>query len=275
LVTNGNNAVPSQVKPKLVRSEYGMGSSITSNAQKISEWGGLLQPLLSISTALPSPSTMSGLASWAVPGVKNVELGNELSYGYKLGASKSAGEAYAHIVVAASEVLKPHGVGVLAIAEDGGTGSSAWTDGMFAAVPNLASYVAGWTIHPYWGGTNAKNTDNYGIPKLQRMVATLEKHGDTKVSIYATEWGVPSDNGVKFTSGQDATYAEAGEIISKHPAQLQSAAKGRLACLLLYQAYDQRAPKSGTEREWYFGFLTNTGGNKGEMTAKAEAFFKS
>jgi hypothetical protein len=78
-----------------------------------------------------------------------------------------------------------------------------------------------------------------------------------------------------FTSGQKATYAEAAQIIERDPYELQADAKGRLAQLDYYQAEDQRPHGAGTEREWFFGALTNTGARKGVVTTAVEAFLAS
>jgi hypothetical protein len=274
-VTNGDNVVPSYYKPRVVREELSLSTSSTTakaDAAALAARGILLQPLLTFSTPLPGTSTVqSGAAAWIGSGVKNVEAGNELDYSYKLGASTSAGEAYGRDVKAMAEVLTPHRIGVLAIGEDGGTNSTGFLDGMFTAVPNLAQYVAGWTIHPYWGGC-CSSTDTYGAAKTVRMVSALERHGELTKGFYATESGVPSDNGVAFSSGQRETYQEAADIIGKDPALLQKAAKGRYVQQLLYQSTDQRAPHSGTNREWYFGGRTNTGGLKGPMTSAFDSF---
>ena len=76
-------------------------------------------------------------------------------------------------------------VGLLAQADDW-TGT--WVNGMFSSVPNLGSYVAGWTIHPY--GTSWES-------RLQDLLAQSQPHmaHPSNIPIDITEWGVANDNG--------------------------------------------------------------------------------
>ncbi len=274
IVTNGDNTFM-DLKPKHNRSEYGGGLSAIGAkgaAEGFRAKGSLLQPLLTIQRGgMPSPSSVANSAkAWIGSGIKLLEPGNELPYANKYGASRTAGEQYGRIIKACTEVLTPAGIGVLAIGEDGGEHSNVFLEGMLAAVPNLVDLIAkghgGLTIHPYWG------TGTYGAEKMDRMVAFWEKHGGNSLPIYATEWGIPSDNGVKFTSGQQATYQQAGEVITKDPGVLMAHAKGKLASLFLYQTHDQKAPHATTDREAYFGARKMDGSRKGYMSDAADSF---
>ncbi len=279
IVTNGDNTFM-DLKPKHNRSEYSLGTTAMGAkgaAEGFRVKGSLLQPLVTIPRGgMPAASSVgNSVKAWAGSGVKLVEIGNELNYSNKYGPSRSAGEAYGRIIKACCEALTPAGIGVLAIGEDGGEHNNAFLEGMLAAVPNLVDLLAkgkgGLTIHPYWG------TGTYGAEKMDRMVAFWEKHGGNSLPIYATEWGIPSDNGVALTAGgkptgQKATYQQAGEVITKDPGVLMAHAKGKLASLFLYQTHDQKAPHATTDREAYFGARKMDGSRKGYMSDAADSF---
>lgn len=279
LVTNGDNVVPASLKPKVVRLEFSIDTppaTVVRTAQMLAARGILLQPLAGFSGRIPTAAEAKALGAWAIALkglVKLIEFGNETNY--QIANTSANGRLYAGRSKEAVEAMAGTGVGLLVQASDAGAKNTLWVDGEFEAVPNLASLVAGWTIHPYWGGPNAKSPDSFGGPMMVRLIAALEKHGDFKDPIYATEWGEPTDNGVEFTSGQKATFAETAQIIERDPYELQADAKGRLAQLDYYQAFDQRPHGAGTEREWFFGALTNTGERKGVVTTAVEAFLAS
>lgn len=242
--------------------------------------------------------------------VLRVEFGNETSYGYQYSVAEDGtitpvlhletGEflphpraqygdgpedasyrerarTYALRGKELAEALKPTGVGVLFQAEDAGSGSPVWVNEMFAAVPNLPEYVDGWTIHPYPGGGTVAEVahDSYGIPKLERMIADLKAHSETSLPIDASEWGVPSANGVVFTSGQRFTYKEAAEVAQTHPAKLKAIAGGRLRLFLIYGIRDGVAVGSSTNRESFFGVVQRSGALKAPYTEACEAILAS
>ncbi len=257
----------------VVRAEFSIDSAPSAiQALQAAYPGVTVQPLAGFQGRIPTAAEAKGLAAWAVPGVKLIEFGNETNYPGQLGVSSTAGAEYALRAREAAEALAPYHVGLLVQASDAGTGSSAWIDGMFSAVPNLSAYVAGWTIHPYFGGYTASAEDHWGLPMMERLVAQLAAHGDTSRPIYATEWGVPSSpSGTVFTSGQRETYAEAAAILEQQLPRLKAAAQGRLAQVLLYQAHDQQ-PLGQLNRELYFGALTSTGTAKEPFTQAVRTF---
>jgi hypothetical protein len=202
-----------------------------------------------------------------------VELGNETSYSYQYKDNfaatsyKERARLYAVRVKETAEVLNPHGVGVLAQAEDGGSGSATWVKEMFASVPNLSRYVAGWTIHPYSNQRSPSEPDTSGVPKMERMVANLAEQGDTTTPIDVTEWGESSDEGQTLDNGTHLTYAEAAQIAETTIPKLIAAAKRHpIASFLVYKDHDLKAHKSTSEHEAFYGALTSTGGIKGAYT---------
>lgn len=212
-------------------------------------------------------------------GIKLIELDNEGDYQYKNGEPTSAkyhaaARALALEAKRVAQILAAYGIGLIIPADDGGTGSSAWVDEMFAAVPDLAKYVAGWSAHLYSNAKNAKGTDSYGRPKLERMLVQLAKHLETSLPIYCTEWGFASVNGEKLSSEETFTYLELAEYAPKHLAQLVAAGKGRLAQVMVYQSEDQKAHGNGTNREYYFGVEEAGGKAKGAYTPYIEGIFR-
>ncbi len=89
--------------------------------------------------------------------VRQIEFGNETSYRDQYGDTWSdrsymeRAELYAVRFAQAHAALRAsrRRVGLLAQADDGGTGSHNWVSHMFRAVPRLARMVDGWTVHPY------------------------------------------------------------------------------------------------------------------------------
>lgn len=232
--------------------------------------GTTLQPVFGFSGRIPSAAEAKSLGAVAkgVPSVHHLEFGNETSYGYQYGdgyasaSYKERARRYATLVKEAGEAVAPYGDGILAQAEDGGSGSSTWVDEMFAAVPDLTRYVAGWTIHPYTNG---------GSGKMERMVSDLARYGDTLTPIDVTEWGVPTDNGPVLSDGTHFSFLEAAALVPQWTTALRTAAlRHPLASFIVYQVRDQQPSGVTTNREAYFGALTHTDGTKGAFTTAIE-----
>jgi hypothetical protein len=275
----------STLHARLVRTEFQLNDpqlaqKIATVARLDAEHGAVLQPLVTFDGRTPSSSEAKALGAVAQADhtlIKRIEFGNETSFGYQYGdgyrdaSYQARARAYAVDVKEAAEASRPYGVGVLCQAEDGGSGSATWVNEMFAAVPALSSYVAGWVIHPYDNATSVAAKDGYGVPKMVRMVANLAAHGDTTIPIDSTEDGVPSDNGVTLNNGVHMTYQEAGESLARQVTELRAAAKSHpLRSFTVYQVRDQRPHGAGTDHEWYFGALTNSGGAKSAYTTAVE-----
>jgi hypothetical protein len=263
---------------KLVRLHL---SAPEEGASWLDEWdkryrerGVQVQPLVTFDGRVLTAAEAKGLVGLdRLPGVTDVELGNETSYGYQYkdtfaaSSYKERARLYAVRVKETAEVLNPHGIGVLAQAEDGGSGSSTWVKEMFASVPTLSRYVAGWTIHPYSNQRSPAEPDTSGVPKMERMVTNLAEQGDTTTPIDVTEWGESSDEGQTLDNGTHLTYAEAAQIAETTIPKLITAAKRHpIASFLVYQVRDEKAHKTTTDHEYFFGALTNTGGAKGAYT---------
>jgi hypothetical protein len=247
---------------------------------------------------LPSTSEAQNLASWAAafgPGgtfwqgkgypasaaVTDIEFGNETSYSYQFSDTSSASNWYAlpsYAARAQSYALRfrdaetaiqagnPN-VGLLAQADDGGSGTATWVNNMFAAMPDLASRVAGWTVHPYgpqWEAT------------INRLVSSTKAAGaPSTIPIYATEWGVSSDNGrcvqENFGFNKCMSYGEAASTLESSIAAMRAKYGGRLRDVYLFQARDQQSSGSSTEREAYCGALQTNQATKGVYTSAVES----
>ena len=226
---------------------------------------------------MPTAAQVQGIVALArIPGVKTVEFGNETSYGYQYGEDgptkasyKERARTYAHRFVEAAKALMPYHVELLAQASDGGSGSPVWVNEMFAAEPDLLSYVGGWTIHPY--GPN-------GAAEMSRMIADLAQHRDTTLPIDITEWGIASDNGRALSENYgfpvNLTYAKAGSLLSEWAAKYRAQCDGRLRDFVVYQVRDQQKTGASKSREAYFGALEHEDQRKAGYTEAVEALMK-
>ena len=251
---------------------------------------------------IPSTSEAQNLAGWAAafgPGgtfwqgktypasaaVTDIEFGNETSYSYQFSDTSSASNWYALPSYAARaqnyalrfkdaetaiQARNPN-VGLLAQADDGGSGTPTWVNNMFAAVPDLASRVAGWTVHPYgpqWEAT------------VNRLVSSTKAAGaPSTIPIYATEWGVSSDNGrcveENFGFNKCMSYGEAASTLESNIAAMHAKYGGRLRDVYLFQARDQQSTGASSEREGYCGALQTNQSTKGAYTTAVENLLSS
>jgi hypothetical protein len=225
---------------------------------------------------MPSQAQIKEITALAeVPGVKTIEFGNETSYGYQYGDNasdasyKARARTYAERFVEASKALKPFGVRLLAQASPGNQKSPVWVDEMFAAEPELAKYVGGWTIHPY---------GPLGSVEMEEMIVDLAKHGDTSLPIDITEWGVTSDNGRTLESNvgyaPNMTYAQAATTLKEAVAGFRRQCAGRLQFFMVYQVRDQQPSGATTNREAYFGALQHEDQKKVPYTEEVQAVMK-
>jgi len=237
-----------------------------------------LQPVMTFDGGMLSAREAKGLVALArLPGVTDIELGNETSYGYQYGdgyadaSYRRRARVYAVRVKEAAEALNPHGIGVLAQADDGGSGSSTWVREMFASVPHLSRYVAAWAIHPYTNQRTASAPDTLGVPKMRRMVAQLAAVGDRSTPIAVTEWGVASDAGRALDDGGRLTSAEAATILETTvPKVLAGIGSHPLQSFLLYQLRDRAPHGRSSSHEMYFGALSRSDRSKGPFTVAAK-----
>ena len=274
------------LRPPVVRMEFGLGEHeiaqhVLATAQRLAGYGSKLEPLVTFDGRIPTTAeaiSLGEVAKVAGSYIKAIEFGNETSFSYQYGDNystasyKERARRYALLVREAAQATRPYGVGILAQADDGGSGSAVWVNEMFASVPNLSSYVTGWTIHPYDNASSVTAADTYGIPKMRRMVADLAAVGDTTTPVYVTEDGIASDNGPLLNNGVHMTYAEAATSITHQVAELRTAAGSHgIATFIFYTNRDQREPGVGTEHEWYFGVLGSSDQAKGAYTTAIQA----
>jgi hypothetical protein len=203
--------------------------------------------------------------------ITNIEFGNETSYSYQYRHSttwsssaelSARAKSYALRVRDASIALRGTGVGLLAQAEDGDAMSTVWVDAMFAAVPDLASRVSGWTIHPYGEG---------GFAKIDRMIAQLAaKKARRSIPIFITEWGLATGDGRTLSNNYgyptNMTYAEAAATLHSVMARWKSAYGQRIAQVIYYMLTDLERPGTTNDGERFFGTLKVDGSHKGQYT---------
>lgn len=239
-------------------------------------------------SSMPSAAQARNLATWAKaygPGgsfwegrsggrlaIREIEFGNETSYGWQYGDSwhlqsyRARARAYARRFSDAHDAIRAAGarVGLLAQADDAGTSSSRWVEGMFSAVPDLADRVAGWTVHPY--GPRSK-----WQRRLQRLVEQTAAQGaPSRIPVYVTEWGVASDNGTCLSDNYGwsrcMTYAAAARALRDSVAGMHSQLGGRLEAIFIHQARDLRPTRTSRGREPFFGALRENFREKGVLT---------
>lgn len=296
LVTDAGYAA--QLGASYVRVEFEIGtpaSKIQPTIERYANSGTQVLLLAGFYGRIPSSSEAQNLATWAHafgPGgtfwagrsdgglaVRRIEFGNETNQSYQFnGCSWNCpeyiprAEAYARALKTAQTAIDtPSGdsnVGLLAIGDDGGTGSENWVNGMFNAVPDLGSRIVGWSSHPYGPQSSWQ-------PKLDRLISWTQAHGaPSTLPIYITEFGFSSANGTCLNDNYGwnpcMTYVEAAAKLHETVESMQSRYGSRIGALMLYQTHDQQ-PLGQTNREFYFGALTSTGQDKGPFTTEVRA----
>ncbi len=296
LVTDAGYAA--QLGASYVRVEFEIGtpaSKIQPTIERYANSGTQVLLLAGFYGRIPSSGEAQNLATWAHafgPGgtfwagrndgglaVRRIEFGNETNQSYQFnGCSWNCSEyipraeAYARAVKTAQTAIDtPSGdsnVGLLAIGDDGGTGSENWVNGMFNAVPDLGSRIVGWSSHPYGPQSSWQ-------PKLDHLISWTQAHGaPSTLPIYITEFGFSSANGTCLNDNYGwnpcMTYVEAAAKLHETVESMQTRYGSRIGALMLYQTHDQQ-PLGGTNRESYFGALTSTGQDKGPFTTEVRA----
>jgi hypothetical protein len=274
----------------LVRVEFDIGTparALRRSVDAIADRGARPLLLAGFHGRMPTAAEARNLAGWASafgPGgsfwakrrdgelaVRQIEFGNETSYGTQYGDSWSdqsyadRAELYAKRFAQAHAAIRASGrrVGLLAQADDGGTGSSRWVNHMFDAVPRLGRLVAGWTIHPY--GPRDK-----WRPKLHRLIAQTKANGaKASIPIDITELGLSSDNGAALTGNYgwppNQSYDQAAAALRSTVDAMRAdrAIGARLRLFMVYAAHDLRPPRATNDREAYFGALRHNLAPKG------------
>jgi hypothetical protein len=279
----------------VVRVEFDVGTPaalLRGSVAALADQGARALLLAGFHGRLPTEAEARNLASWAAefgPGgsfwagrgdghlaVQQIEFGNETSYSHQYGDTysdasyKQRARVYATRLAQARMAIAATGrdVGLLAQADDGGTGSSAWVDGMFEAVPNLGQIVDGWSVHPYGPRARWK-------PKLDRLIAqTAARGAPANLPIDVTEYGISSSNGTPLTDNYgwpaNQTYAQAAAALDTTVAEMLAdpAIGPRLRLLMIYAAHDLRPPGSTKDREHSFGALQNNLAEKGAYSGE-------
>ncbi len=250
-------------------------------------------PLVSFYGSMPTPTQARNLANWAKaygPGgtywsshptnkepIQSIEFGNETSYGYQYGGDEASSpsyaaraETYAIRFKEAAEAIDATGikVGLLAQADNA---SGNWVKSMYHAVPNLSSYVAGWTIHPYGVGWQTR---------LQDLISQTAAQGaPSTIPIDITEWGLTTDNGRCLSENYGLnpcmTYDEAAATLTDTVAEMRQMLGSRLHIFILYSVRDEAVTGTSTDREAYFGALQHELQPKGAYTTAAQALLAS
>jgi hypothetical protein len=277
---------------KVVRVEFGIAQPASVLRPVVSAYaanGVRVLPLAGFHASMPTVDEARNLANWARefgPGgtfwsgrsdgalaVREIEFGNETSYGYQYGdnwnvASYSArARTYAlrlkdaQIAIAAANPK----VGLLGQIDDANTGSQNWIDGVFAAVPDIGTRVTGWSIHPYGPRSTWE-------PRMDRTLAWAAARGaPASIPLWITEWGLSTDNGrcLSDNYGWDKcmTYATAATALTTTMRDMRSKYGSRLRAAFLYSGRDLRTSGASTEREHYFGALHSDMSDKGAYSA--------
>ncbi len=279
---------------KLVRIEFTIETAPAQMESVIAAYAAQGIRVLLLATfrgTLPTPAQAQSLAEWARtygPGgtfwashtggqlaVQSIEFGNETSYGYQYGdepgdsSYRERAENYARRFKEAAEAIAATGihVGLLAQADDW-TGD--WVNGMYAAVPNLSRYVAGWTIHPY----------HHWRSRLEDLLEQTAAHGaPASIPIDITEWGLPADNGrclEKYGEYNPCmSDGEAASILRSTVSEMRQMLGGRLGMFILYQVHDLAPSGTTIDSEDYYGALQQELQPKGEYTTAVQALLAS
>jgi hypothetical protein len=271
------------------RMEFSIGTSASSMASTIDAYAKAgVRPLLlaGFGGSTPTPAQSQNLASWAAaygPGgtfwagksypantaVTDIEFGNETSYSYQFSDNSSStyaarAQTYALRAKDAAVAIKAANpkVGLL-VQGDNAQQQTAWVQNMFKAVPNLGSYAAGWTIHPY--GPN-------WATRIDSTVTSTKAAGSPDLPIWVTECGLSTDNGRTLSDNygwnKAMTYGEAATTLHNVLTGMQSRYGSRLGGFYLYQAHDLYASGSQSGREAYFGALKLDKSPKGAFTTE-------
>jgi hypothetical protein len=289
--TSGPSALRS-LGASLARVEWPIGTPPTGLGAIIGAYaaaGAKVQPLAGFAGRLPSTEEALNLRTWALRfgpkgtfwkradnrrkyAITRIEFGNETSYGYQYGDSAldqsyaDRAAEYARRAKDAALALRGTGVGLLIQGEGGGSRESPWLNRMFDAVPELATYAAGWTVHPY--GPD-------GAAKIDLMLSHLEARGVARatVRIYITEWGLATDDGRALDDNYgypaNMTFAEAARTLADVVGGWRATYSANLAEVIIFQDYESRPTGSqSSDREHYFGIFRPGRVEKGAYTAE-------
>jgi hypothetical protein len=281
---------------KLVRLAFPIGapaSQLEAAIAKYAAQGVRVLPMADFSGRMPTPAEAQNLAGWAKaygPGgtfwagrpdgslaMQSIEFGNETDFSgqyhdkpgdasYRLRA-----ETYALRIKEAAQAIQAAGAKVGILAQEDDT-SGVWISGMYAAVPDLTNYVAGWTMHPYGG-------KEYNVYRFQMLIKQTAEHGASAIPIAVTEWGVTTDSGhcLSYNEGLNRcmSYQEAAETLKNTFTWMTQMLGSRLTTFIFYQVRDQQRTGATTDWQAYFGALQHELQPKGAYTEAVQALLRS
>ncbi len=279
---------------RTARLEFSIDTPVAQIVQACQEYARAgVRPLLlaSFEGRLPSTAEAAALGTWASavgPGgtawnggqapngdaVTDIEFGNETNFGYQFSDQSTAAfafRAHTYALRARTAALAirhaNQNVGLLAIADTSEQGST-WISGMFNAVPDLGSLVAGWTVHPYG--------PNWAASVQATISMTHAAGAPANVPIWITEWGLSTDGGSCVNGGNYGfsaclTYGQAASTLQSTLSQMRARFGARIAAFYLFQASDQQPLGVTDDNQAYFGALQSNGAQKGNYTAAVEA----
>jgi hypothetical protein len=274
--------------PKVVRVPFQIGTSVSSMNKQIAGLASQGEQALLLAEfpgRIPSQSEAQSLAGWAAafgPGgtfwqgrsdgnlaVRDIEFGNETNMSYQFGGVSSGpsyisrAQNYGQRARDAADAIHAanSGVGLLAIGDNGGSGTSQWVDGMFSAVPDLKNHIAGWTMHPY-------GPQSRWQPIMDKVVSDTAKHGDTTLPFFITEFGISTNNGAcldsNYTWPTCMTYQQAADGMTNSINGMRARYGSRLREMFIFEQRDMANDPNG--REANFGAIKSDGSQKGVFT---------
>jgi hypothetical protein len=282
--------VSQQLGARAVRVEFDIStpvSEMTATMTNYADRGIRVLLLAGFWKKIPTTGEAQNLASWAHafgPGgtfwagrsdgslaVQDIEFGNESSYSYM--GTYTQGGAYALRLRDAQTAVQASNsrVGLIAQADDANMGS-AWVNAMFDAVPDLASRVSGWSVHPYGPQSSWQ-------PRLDRLISqTAARGAPNTIPIDITEWGVASDNGhclsANYGWSNCMTYGQAASALRSSLDGMKARYGSRLGYLMAYTGHDGAASGATSDKEAYFGVVQENQADKGAYTTAVKSFLQ-
>lgn len=280
--------VGAKLGAKIVRVEFEVGTPIDEMRSFVADYadrGIRILPLAGFHGRIPSSGEAQNVATWAREfgpngafwqsrpaqaslAIRHIEFGNETSFSYQ--GTQSSGGDYARRAREASQAIAAANSGVgLLVQADGANQSDRWVDQMYAAVPNIHEYAAGWTVHPY--GPRSK-----WQTRVDELIADTAAHGaPSTMPIDITEWGLSTDNGRCLDDNYGwnpcMTYDQAADAMTSTVAEMRARYGGRIRHFLVYNGRDLRGSSETGDREHYFGLTTVNEADKGAFTNAARA----
>lgn len=213
-----------------------------------------------------------------------IELGNENTYSYKTASSAIPAYANNYALRAKEAAISMQGTGVgLVIQGDDGLNNAGWIGYLFAAVPNLKTYIAGWSLHPYGPALGTTLHDGspawYTDTRCDRILSQTAAQGDTTTPFFITEYGISTDDGLTLSKNYEwklnMTYAETITAMSQAEAVWDAKFGSRLVFRSYYRDFDNSVHGATTDIEAYFGIVKYDLSDKGQFSNAMRTRFAS